>query len=196
MDISLTAAVVSAIATTAAAIFTGIYVVYTYKILRSNERLILEQVRPYVIVKVRSYDSWTWFEIENNGNGAAVDVKVTTTPSLELLQITIEDYVKQGYKPLLQHTFIPPKTSFRTVLNYTEGIVNSEKEYPKKFNVSIQYKDTSGQCYTEKYIMDISSIIYENKVAETTVEQHISDIAKYMEQTSEHLKSISSKLNK
>ena len=103
-------AIITTLATVALAIFTWRYVVLTKRIVKSNEKINKELLRPYVIVYFIKDNHELYFCIKNIGKRIAKDLEIKINPDIEEIVSQTKDKGKKwiNIKPILNHTVFPP----------------------------------------------------------------------------------------
>ncbi len=125
---------------------TVVYVALTHKILRTNQRLILEQTRPYIVADLIEIDGNLYFRLKNYGTRGAYSVKCETVPNLAELELQISESIVDE---MLNQDYIPPGSEFLYYLN--KAFSFSQKKI--KVNIKIHYNDDLKFYYEEKYAL-------------------------------------------
>jgi prepilin signal peptidase PulO-like enzyme (type II secretory pathway) len=143
-------------------VLTAGYVFLTYWILKFTRQSILEQNRPYVIANLPYENQQVWLSVRNIGNRPALDVKVTFTPSLEVLGGKSELWT-----PLLTQAFLAPNDEKRNPAGLAFDIVKLDPAN-KVFRVEVTYYDSERVSYSTKpYKIDLSEYVFAKLVINT-----------------------------
>ena len=143
-------------------VLTAGYVFLTYWILKSTRQSILEQNRPYVIANLPYENQQVWLSVKNIGNRPALDVKVTFTPSLEVLGGKSEMWA-----PLLTQAFLAPNDEKRNPAGLAYDIIKLDPTN-KVFQVEVTYFDSELSSYSTKpYKINLSNYVFNKLVINT-----------------------------
>jgi hypothetical protein len=144
-------------------VLTAGYVFLTYWILKSTRQSIREQARPYIIASLPFENEQVWLSIRNIGNRPALDVKVTITPTLEILGSKPE-----LWSPLLTQSFLAPDREVRNPI--ITGFASLEIDPKKKvFVIDVEYKSFDQTHYSHKpFTIDLNSYVFKKLVIKTT----------------------------
>lgn len=143
-------------------IFTLIYVFLTYLILRSNNKMIAEQNRPFVIFNLPTEGTYLILSIKNIGKRPAYDVNINTNPELKNF-VTLKGFTfDKSVFPLLSQKFLPPGIDIRNIIGQTMQVIEMPTE-EKKIEVSIGYHDSFGNKYSENYNVDLNNTVSNQK---------------------------------
>ena len=181
---------ITAISTLILAVITGWYAYITNKILKSSEKSLNEQLRPFVIVHISSVDHFIKLNIKNIGKRSATNVNITFNPDLKEIDKLVAN--KDAYithKPMLQQQFLPPDFEINTSIMFTPDYVK-DPNLPRIFDVTIKYEDNSGCSYSDNYTLNLSTYIYANKSIEFTDNFYLNEISKELKGIKEELKKI------
>ncbi|MGG1659430.1 hypothetical protein [Brevibacillus sp. NRS-1366] len=139
---------------------TGIYVYYTAKILKANQKMFQETEKtreqdsmPNVIAyfdqqKINQLN----FVVENIGKSVAVDTFIKLEP---VINFPKETYLDESN--LINNTLptIAPKQKLTTFVEMMFGMKNNEGKNPI-FNAIITFHDINGKKYEMKYVLDLN----------------------------------------
>lgn len=158
---------VISILTTILVVATIWYARVTKKILKVNEQTHIEMTRPYVLVSFEGVNNGLEFRIKNFGKTAAYKTTVLIDPPLDnidmLLGEKLNKHFKYGHKPMLNQQFLPPDFEVKTILQMGEEYVKNDK-LERVFNVKIDYQNYEDKTFSTEYVVDISSIVYGDKI--------------------------------
>ena len=143
------------------------YAWVTKRILKVNEQTHIETTRPYVLVSFEGVDDGLEFKIKNFGKTAAYKTTILIDPPLDnidmLLGEKLNKHFKYGHKPMLNQQFLPPDFEVTTVLQIGQEYVKNE-ELDRVFNIKIDYQNYEEKKFSTEYFVDISSILYGDKI--------------------------------
>jgi hypothetical protein len=125
------------------AIATMIYVLLTNKILKTNQRFILEQTRPYIVADLIVKDTNLYFRLRNYGARGAYSVKCETVPDLRELEQKVSESI---IGEILNQEYISPNFEILYYLNKASNFVQKSI----KITVKIHYKDNLSVYYEEE----------------------------------------------
>lgn len=163
------------------------YTVVTSKILKINKQAHFETIRPYVLVSFESIDAGLEFSVKNYGQTASYKTKITIEPPLDDLDMSIkQNNDSMGHKNMLSQDFMPPSFEVRTVLNFSQEIVNKE-DLEMEYAVTIDYETFDGQKLNTVYTVDLSSLIFKEKIRFNRDNYYFGKISKSLEEITEIL---------
>jgi hypothetical protein len=170
--------IIQVLLTSALVIITAWYAYITNRILKSSEKALQEQLRPYLIAHIASIDHWLQLSIKNIGKRPALNIYIKFNPDLDVIdKIDSNTNKMTAHKPLLKQAFIPPDFEITTVLMDAIEFVKNP-ELTRIFEITITYKDSSDKEYSDNYILDLSAYIYGKKTAEFTDNYYFKEISK------------------
>lgn len=178
-------------------IATFLYVILTAKTLKINTKTFIETTRPSVLLSFNSEDGWLNLLIKNYGKTPAYDLNIEIDPPLDSIDMFLNKKMKEfqvGHKPLLKQEFLPPDFEVKTTLMYSQDFVEMD-ELPRVYNIKLEYYDCNEKekkkrmPYNHNYTINISSIVYPDKIRFNSIEYQIGEINKT-------LKNISDKISK
>jgi len=141
------------------AFLTYLYVLLTFFILKSNNKLIQEQIRPYVIVSFPIKVSDVILSIKNLGKRPAFNVKITIDPDISIYQ---DEMTKGNFNTYLDQNMIAPRQRFECYLTDAFDLVSDKgKQLNKVFLINIKYEDSNKNKFSDVYNIDLSSMISE-----------------------------------
>ncbi|NTV47712.1 MAG: hypothetical protein HGB11_14605 [Chlorobiales bacterium] len=146
-------------------VLTGVYVYLTYKILRSNEEIISEQTRPYIIITcpLNIHTRQIQFFLKNIGQRPAFDVKIELKPKIDTIVKNHDlKHLWKNYEEKLNQIFMPPNASIFSIIGYEDEFIN-EKEEKNTIEVSIKYFDSGNRFYSHKYKINLLSFLSEER---------------------------------
>jgi hypothetical protein len=164
------------------ALFTAVYVFVTHRILRSNQQMLQEQNRPYVIAGLPAKDLEVVLSIKNTGRRLAHNVVITFDPPLETIGGRWFD--KSSADQLLRHSSFPPEFEVSGVVNVTPALKDRDPA-SMRFKVHSSYFDSGGKAYSEEYEISLSSYVFERMAFERSLRRTLELIAKAVEKVSE-----------
>jgi hypothetical protein len=177
---------ISNVSTPLLAILTAGYVVLTFFLLRSSQKVMQEQIRPYVVVSLPVDSNFIWLSVRNVGNRPALNVKINISPSLETL--SKDGRFKGMADPLLKQSFLPPNYEVKNMISTTLH-ANDVKPEKRIFTISYSYSDSTGRNYPHpSYTIDMNSVIFGDMVLTKSTEMQLSEISKHLQEISEQLK--------
>lgn len=166
------------------------YAWVTKRILKVNEQTHIETTRPYILVSFEGVNDGLEFSVKNFGKTAAYKTTILIDPPLDsidmLLGEKLNKHFKYGHKPMLNQQFLPPDFEVKTVLQFGQEYVQNE-ELDRVFSIKIVYQNYEEKKFSTEYIVDISSILYGDKI------KSFSD-GYYLSKINENLKSINNLL--
>ena len=113
-------------------IFTLTYVLLTYLILQSNNKMVAEQNRPFVIFNLPTEGTNLLLSIKNIGKRPALNVSINTNPELTNF-ITLQGFTfDKSVFPLLSQKFLPPGIDIRNIIGQTMDILEMSEEEKRK----------------------------------------------------------------
>ena len=154
-------AFISTLSTIGLVILTFFYVIYTQKILKANQEMILEarntrrqENMPNIIAyfdvpKVNLLN----FVIENIGKSVAVNTKVKLEPIIDFQE---SNYLHKSYMINNELATIAPNQKLITFVDTMFNMKNQEGNFPK-FKASITFHDYEGSLYNAQYILDLNA---------------------------------------
>lgn len=164
------------ILTSALVVITGVYTYLTYRIVKSNQKAIQEQYRPYVVVFIESKNLNMLFWVKNIGSRPAHNISIKINPEIPVVKESRVDTINK----MLNQKFMPPSFSVSNIIMGTPEYVDNS-DYNRVYDIAVNYTDSSGKEYNEKYTIDLSRYIYGTKTSETSdsykVTKKLSDIA-------------------
>ena len=147
------------------AIFTLIYVFLTYLILRSNNKMVTEQNRPFVILSLPTEGTNLILLIRNIGKRPAYNVKISLSSNIKNL-ITLKGFTfEKSVLPFLSQKFLPPGIDIRNIIGQTMKILELSEEQ-KKIEISIDYSDSFKNIYSDNYEIDLNNSISLQKIVQ------------------------------
>lgn len=176
---------ISNVSTPLLAILTAGYVVLTFFLLRSSQKAMQEQIRPYVVVSLPVDSNFILLSVKNVGNRPALNVKINISPSLETL--SKDGRFKGMADPLLKQLFLPPNYEIKNLVSTTLH-ANDVKPESRIFIVSCSYSDSNGEKYKDSYTIDMNSVIFKDMVLTKSTETQLSEISKHLEEIGKQLK--------
>jgi hypothetical protein len=197
MDISTIivaiSAFISALATVVLVGVTAYYAFINKKILKSNEKISNDNLRPYVIAIIFSEDYLLKLQIKNIGKKPAVKIDISFNPSLnEIDKIFLangERFVT--HEPMLKQEYLPPDFEVTTVLLDTQHFVN-DGNLQREFKTTLDYYDLENKNYIETYTINLGSLVYKKKAVDYTDNYYFKQIKINLQEMNESLKSIAS----
>lgn len=143
------------------------YARVTKKILRVNEQTHIETTRPYVLVSFEGVNDGLEFSLKNFGKTAAYKTTILIDPPLDNIDMLLREKskrkIKYGHKPMLNQQFLPPDFEVKTVLQFSQDFVKND-ELDRVFNIKIDYQNYEEKKFSTEYTVDISSILYGDKI--------------------------------
>lgn len=178
--------IIIAIASVLSVIVTVVYVVLTYKILKSSEISSNEQTRPYVTVSLESKNGFLYLVIENHGIRPAFNMCAKFTPDLD--ERLMHDKLKKTTK-LLQQEVILPKQKFNPVLSFNKDTLHDEvfDQIEKNYAVVVSYLDSNNKQYQEYYNINLDDFFFSEKSMEHTISHNIHEIANELGKIRAHI---------
>lgn len=173
------------------------YVILTARTLKVNTQTFKETTRPSVLLSFNSEDGWLNLLIKNYGKTPAYDLNIEIDPPLDSIDMFLNKKMKEfqvGHKPLLKQEFLPPDFEVKTTLMHSQEFVE-KNELPRIFKIRIEYfevndiKNNKRKPYKHDYTINISSLVYPDKIRFNSIEHQIGEINKT-------LKNISDKISK
>lgn len=156
------------------------YVVLTGRMVRQMKETSDEESRPFVIPDIDFENHIGYFEVKNIGKLPARDLLVSITP--DLIGIGGRNISQTLFsRPI---SFVPPSKVIKTVVDM--GVEMSKDSYPKRYEITLEYKWGNKNTSTEKYVVDFSyrkGILYVNN-------KGLHDIAKSLEQLAKDFSSV------
>ncbi len=177
--------IISSVSNPLLAILTAAYVILTFFILRSSQKTMQEQSRPYVVVSLPVDSSAIWFSVKNVGSRPAYNVEINISPSLE--ELSKDGRFKGMADPLLNQSFLPPNYEVKNLVSTTlhANRVNPEN---RVFTVSYSYADSNNEIYRHSYTIDMNSVIFEDMVLTKSTETQLNEISKHLEEIAKLIK--------
>lgn len=167
------------------------YAFVTRKILKVNEETHIEMTRPYVLVSFEGVNNGLEFRIKNFGKTAAYKTLIVIDPPLDKIDMSLGEKsrqtIKYGHKPMLNQQFLPPDFEVKTILQLGKDFVTNN-EFERVFNINIKYTDFKNNKFSSNYIVDISSILYGDKIQFYTDGYHLNGIKKILEDINNSIK--------
>lgn len=165
---------------------TYIYVLLTFLILNSNNRLAREQLRPYVIVSFNREESFVYFSIKNYGKRPALNTKVNISDGFEELQIPS---IRGNYRHLLEQKFLAPNQEIKNLVSDIAAIIRPQKEDAKKcFDFKIEFYDTDGKKYKLEYQIDFTNHYAKMTMQDETISGNLKKIYEEIKEGNKILK--------
>lgn len=155
------------------AILTGVYVTFTYFIIKETKKTREQSLEPDIIVDielVRSY--FLNIKIANISASIAKDITIKSNPSLKIFE-----------KPIL---FLSPGKE----VSYCLGFVPQNKDMLYHFEIT--YQDINKKRYTKEYVIDIEPIIQQDAINSDIGFKEIADQLKNLD----NLRDIKNSLSK
>ncbi len=177
--VTLITTIITTITTVALAILTANYVRLTKAILRTTERSIIEQHRPYVIVQIFAEDLGLYLSIKNIGRRIAKNVKIEFTPGLDFIveKTSAQEPIFDSL-PLLHQSILPPEHDVKNLLVRGPEYFDREDAGTHKFTVHQTYSDENDTVFNETYFINISQFYYAKKVVNFTEKHYLNEISK------------------
>jgi len=151
-------------------LLTYFYVVFTWEMLEKIKTESYLERRPYLVSDFKSQKNELYFYIENIGKTPAIDVEIKINPDFEL--INVDSINNSIFKDKIE--FYPPKKVVKTFINSTNVFF---RKNPNKFDVTISYKDTFNNKFSEHLTLDLNHHKKQNYV----IEKDINDLIKSLE---------------
>ena len=179
---------ISAIATIILVIITAWYAFITQKMLKSSEKSLKEQTRPFIVAFIDTEDHFLKLSIKNFGLRPAKNVKIKFIPTLDELDKILDRGIDPfNHRPLLNQNYMPPGFEIKTTLKHTPEFVTN-KTYNKNFLVEINYSDINENNYKEEYNLDLEQYIHEKKTVQFTNNYYLNEISKRLDDIRKMLK--------
>jgi hypothetical protein len=181
-------------------VLTGYYVWLTHKISKTNSDLLLEQIRPFVVVRFEAKDMFLNIVFENLGLRPAYDINVRFNNLDQINNLLLEKrkneslpyFANAGYKI----AFLSSKDIIRDMLNQTPIIFNKENYFLPDLEVTLNYADSKKIKYSETYKISISNVTHSHKIVEFSQNHHLTKIEKEIKNVSEQLKVLVRQIDK
>lgn len=136
--------------------------------LAAGYRIHHEQAQPYVAVGMRSLDQidshFIEFFVRNFGHTAAFDVHVSSDPPLQQV------WQGEEAEPMWLFEVLPtlvPGDEWTQMLGFAPS--HFEGRLPMKYNVTVRWKDSRGESFSAKYVLDWDAHRNRNSVCQRTV---------------------------
>lgn len=165
-------------------IITAIYALLTFFILRSNNKLLVETTRPYIVVSLPAKELMIFLSIKNIGKRPACGVRVEFEPDLHTIGKGFFD--ETWSKPLMTQLFMPPEYEVSNLIGNAWEVLNSKTAIPT-IKVKSSYKDLEGKKYWEEYNIDLSSYIFEKRVVDHSERHYLELISKSLEKIQKNI---------
>jgi len=104
---------------------TYIYVLLTFLILNSNNRLAKDQLRPYVIASFNDIENNVYFSVKNYGKRPALNTIIKMSDGFEELQI---QSIRGNYRHLLEQKFLAPGQEIKNLVSDPTAIIHRLKK--------------------------------------------------------------------
>jgi hypothetical protein len=165
---------------------TYIYVLLTFLILNSNNRLAKEQLRPYVIASFNRIDGFVYFSVKNYGKRPAINTKITISDGFEELQIPS---IKGNYRHLLEQKFLAPNQEIKNLVSDLAAVISPRKKDANRcFDFKIEFYDTDTTKYELEYQIDFSNQYAELTIQDETVVSNLKKIREELKEQNSLLK--------
>ncbi len=146
---------------------TYIYVLLTFLILNSNNKLSKEQLRPYVIASIYQEENNVFFSVKNYGKRPALNTIIKMSEGFEELQF---NSIRGNYKHLLNQKFLSPGQEVKNLVSDPAAIIKPRKKDAKKsFEFKIEFFDTDNKKYKLEYQIDLSNQYDTLSIQEETI---------------------------
>jgi hypothetical protein len=177
--------IISSVSTPLLAILTAAYVILTFFILRSSQKTMQDQSRPYVVVSLPVDSNFIWLSVKNVGIRPAIDVTIDISPPLEIL--SKDDRFKGMADPLLKQSFLPPNYEVKNLVSTTLH-ANDVNPDGRVFAVSYSYADSSKETYRHSYTIDMNSVIFKDMILTKSIETQLKEISNHLGEIAKLLK--------
>jgi len=165
---------------------TYIYVLLTFLILNSNNKLAKEQLRPYVIASFNNEDDNVFFSVKNFGKRPALNTKITMSEGFEELQFPS---LRGNYRHLLEQKFLAPGQEVKNLVSDPAAIIQPQKKEANKcFDFKIEFYDTDKVRYELEYQIDFSNQYSELTIQNRTVTTNLRSIEEELKEQNKILK--------
>jgi hypothetical protein len=140
---------------------TVVYARLTHHLVSKTRRMRKAQTDPELVVRIQPNETWInliEFVVENNGAGAALDVRLTAVPDFEYekgKRLSEFGIFKHGIRMLAPRQSV--KTFLMSVVGETDEIKNLESRF--QFKVTAQYKTPGGDEATRHFQIDLLHLI-------------------------------------
>ncbi|MGL4832301.1 MAG: hypothetical protein ACRCWS_06990 [Propionibacteriaceae bacterium] len=121
--------------------------------LSAGYRIHREQAQPYVAVGMRSLDQvnshFIEFFLHNFGQTAAFDIHIISDPPIQAA------WQGEPAEPMWIFNVLPtlvPGDEWTQMMGFAPA--HFESDLPMKYNVKVEWKDSSGKTFTAKYLLD------------------------------------------
>lgn len=179
---------ISAISTILLVIITGIYVIITYKILKSSAKALNEQLRPYIVVDMTTENNEIFLRIRNIGKRGANNLVIQINPPLDDIILSSVDKSKIyfDYKPILKQSFFSPGYEINFFINWGEQFLkNKDNEKRYIYMITTTYADSNNNSYQDYFTIDLDNIMYGKKAVFYNDVHYISEISKTLKEMKE-----------
>lgn len=165
---------------------TYVYVLLTYLILNSSNKLAKEQLRPYVIANFTEENNSLYFSIKNYGKRPAYNIKVNMSDGLEEFQV---DAIRGNYKYLLEQKFLAPLQELKNFVTDPAYIISPrKKDINKCFDFNITFYDSDDEKYELKYQIDLNNFYDKMSIHKESVVENLEKIYKEIKNLNEQIK--------
>lgn len=165
---------------------TYIYVLLTYLILNSNNKLAKEQLRPYVIASFNNEDNSVYFSVKNFGERPALNTKITMSEGFEELQFRS---IRGNYRYMLEQKFLAPGQEIKNLVSDPAAIIRPQKKEANKcFDFNVEFYDTDKTKYELEYQIDFSNQYAEMTIQDETITSNLKKIHEEIKEQSKILK--------
>lgn len=178
---------ITSISTFALAILTGFYVWLTYRLSKTNSKMLEEQLRPYIAVKIFIKGMKLYFELENIGKRPAYNVSVNVEPEFDLM--IQKDF---DYRQLLIQKYMFPGFSIRNVLTYSTWYFELKDKNPNinEYKISLIYFDINNKQYSDKVEINLDQIIIGESPAEYDDNYYFQKMSETLVKIQENMKNV------
>jgi hypothetical protein len=166
--------------------FTGIYAALTYLIVQSNQKILQETSRPYVLVSFILKPVYEInLSIKNFGKRPARDVRVEIDPPIHTLG---EGFYEEAWSaPLMKQPFMPPDFEVSNLIGVTFEVLRANTTIPP-IKVKIKYTDLERKnSYREEYEINLASYLFKKKVVDKNEQDFLESISKSLEKIEKHV---------
>ncbi len=165
---------------------TYIYVLLTFLILNSNNRLAKEQLRPYVVASFNKEENFVYFSVKNYGKRPALNTKITISEGFEELQF---QSIRGNYRHLLEQKFLAPNQEIKNLVSDPAAIIRPQKKDADKcLDFNVEFYDTDGIKYELEYQIDFSNQYAELTIQDETVISNLKNIREEIKEQNKLLK--------
>lgn len=137
--------------------------------------------RPYVIFDIEYGKSCMHAKLKNIGQTAAINVSIKIEPELAT------SWVPSPKLPTNKISFLAPDRTLLELIGTASGFFEKYKD--PKFSGELNYSDSSGETYTEKFFLDLTYLIGFSPVASPDVGKELEKLVREVQTLSRRMKS-------